>query len=609
MKRRNKSITAVTLTMAMALAAALSGCSGSGGNGTNASEAGNDSAAKTETNAVDEAAGDDTSEEPVTLTIWNTEVLSPGIQTSEVAKEIEKKLGIKMDIVQGDAQKFSLLVAGGDLPDIIYTNPAQQGVDANTLISGGHVIPLDDLIEEYGENIKKNFPDRLEYSRQFASNGENKVYFLPVNGYIADEENPDISLSIANVGLMIRWDVYEAIGHPEIKTTDDFLNVLKEMQDYAREQDLADGKTIYAISGWSDWGLWPWYLANVREMGYDDLANGTILNRETDTIESMYNSEAFWESLEFYNKAYNMGILDPEAFTMKNDQFWEKCNNGQVLMAYASWQTDSINDTLVANGHADWGFEKVPFDGYKYISGIVTPNAPLGKGADYANAITTNCKYPEKAIQLLDYLNSEEGARLVYSGIEGTHWEYDENGEPVPTDELIEMTKTDADYRTKTGLTMYNKMCGFSELQILSDGGTADLLKSNSQKTENLTDVDKAYCEYFTQQLGKEITFPGEALYEYWQKGEVNTINEYILYPTLVQAPSAETLNILAQCDQYMNVQGVKCIMAATQEEFDAARAEAMESLSDKNYDKAAEEIQKLYDEARSSAQNFELHQ
>ena len=52
------------------------------------------------------------SDEPVTLTIWNTEVLTPGIQTNEVAKEIEKKLGIKMEIVQGDAQKFSILVAG-----------------------------------------------------------------------------------------------------------------------------------------------------------------------------------------------------------------------------------------------------------------------------------------------------------------------------------------------------------------------------------------------------------------------------------------------------------------------------------------------------------------
>ena len=75
-------------------------------------------------------------------------------------------------------------------------------------------------------------------------------------------------------------------------------------------------------------------------MGYLDLANGAIVNRETLEVDVNYNTEAFWDSLKFYNKAYNMGLLDPEAFTMKNDQFWEKCQNGQVLMAHASWQTD-----------------------------------------------------------------------------------------------------------------------------------------------------------------------------------------------------------------------------------------------------------------------------
>lgn len=603
MKKRTIMATALTMGLTMLLTASMAGCGNSEG-----SESGVADAADTNTSGESSAGNDAVSDdEVVTLTIWNSEVMSPGIQDNDVAKAIEEKLGIKMDIVQGDSQKFSLLVAGGDLPDIIYTNPAQQGVDSSTLISGGHLLALDDLIEEYGENIKKNFPQRLEYSRQFASNGEDKIYFLPVNAYVADEENPDISYTIANVGIMVRWDIYEAIGCPEIKTTDDFLNVLKQMQDYAREQDLADGKTIYAISGWSDWGLWPWYLANVREMGYNDLTNGTLLNVETDTIESMYNSEAFWESLEFYNKAYNMGILDPEAFTMKNDQYWEKCSNGQVLMTYASWQSDPINDTFIANGHEDWGFEKLPYDGYEYISGIVTPNAPLGSGIDYANAITTNCEHPEKAIQLLDFLNSEEGARLIYSGVEGTHWEYDENGNPQPTEEFVQMSKTDSNYTTTTGVTIYNKLCGFSELQILSDGGTANLLKSNEQKVENLTDVDKSYCEYYTQQLGTEISFPGEALYEMWQNGDVNSINKYILYTTLVQSPSADTLNILSQCDQYMNVQGVKCIMAATQEEFDAAKKEAMESLKDKNYDQAAAEIQELYDEARVSAENFDL--
>ena len=289
--------------LAAGMVISMAGCGGS-------NESGSGDSTKEEA-AVD-AAG---SEEPVTLTVWNTEVLTPGIQDNAVAKVLEEKLGIKLDIVQGDSQKFSVLMAGGDLPDIIYSNNAQQGVTYSSLISSGQLIALDDLIDQYGENIKKNFPERLEYSRKFASNGEDKIYFIPVLGYSKDEENPDISYSIENVGLMTRWDVYKAIGCPEIKTTDDYLNVLKEMQDYANENDLADGKSIYAISGWSDWGVWPWWIANVREMGYLDLSNDAIANRETGEVDVNYNTDAFWESLKFYNKAYNMGILDPEAFT------------------------------------------------------------------------------------------------------------------------------------------------------------------------------------------------------------------------------------------------------------------------------------------------------
>lgn len=545
-------------------------------------------------------------DEVVTLTIWNTEVTTPGLQDNDVTRVLEEKLGVKLDIVQGDSQKFSVLVAGGDLPDIIYTNPAQQGVEANALISSGQLIALDDLIEQYGENIRKNFPARLEYSKKYVSNGEDKTYFIPVLCYSVDETNPDISYTIENVGLMTRWDVYAAIGYPEIKTTDDYLNVLKQMQDYARENDLAEGKEIYAISGWNDWGLWPWWLANVREMGWKDLNNGAIINRATEEIDLNYHSEAFWESLKFYNKAYNMGILDPEAFTMKNDQFWDKCNNGQVLMAYASWQTDNMNKTLVANGHPEWGYEKIPYDGYPYISGIVSGDAPLGNGADYATAITKNCKYPEKAMQLIDFCNSEEGARLLWSGVEGVHWE-EKDGKVQPTEAFRKMIKEDSSYTTTTGITLYNKLSGLKETQILSDGSPANVLKSNEQKAENILDIDRAYCEYYSELRGKEYLYPGMVLNDMWQNGEVETFTNYLLYTTLVQSPSDETLNILAQCDQYMNVQGIKAVMAKDDAEFEAVRAEAMTELSNMGFDQAREEILSMYETAKKDAASFNL--
>ena len=92
-----------------------------------------------------------------------------------------------------------------------------------------------------------------------------------------------------------------------------------------------------------------------------------------------------------------------------------------------------------------------------------------------------------------------------------------------------------------------------------------------------------------------------------WQKEEVDTFTNYILYTSLVQAPSDETLNILAQCDQYMNVQGVKAIMVNDEAEFDAAREEAMTELNAMGFEKAREEILSLYEAAKTDASSFEI--
>ena len=594
----------MVLTLCAGLAASLAACGDSGG--TSPAESG---AAESAGSEPAPAEGGDTAapEGAVTLTVWNSEVMTPGVQTSEVAVELAKRTGVTMDIIQGDAQKFSLLLAGGDLPDIIYSNPAQQNVTLDTLLDGGHLLELDDLIAEHAPNIQNNFPSRLDFSRQYLSGGKDKVFLLPVLAYEADPENPDISYSIAQVGLMTRWDVYAAIGYPEVNTPDEYLDVLSQMQQYARDNDMADGKQIYAISGWSDWGLWPWWLANMREMGYQDLTISSMVhNRNTDEVQHIYRTEAFWDSLKFYHKAYNMGILDPEAFTMKSDQFWDKCHEGQVMMAYASWQTENMNRTLGAKGHPEWGFEKLPSDGYPIVWGIVSPGAPLGSGADYANAITTGCKDPVAAIKFLDYCNSEEGARLIHSGIEGVHWET-VDGVPRFTDSFMEMSKTDEHYRNKTGVTIYNKLCGFKEIQMLSDGFPADLNKSNHVKAENLLDVDRAYVEYFSEQRGQEYAYPGTVLEDMMKKGEIETVTDYVLFPTLVQQPDTETMNVLAQCEQYMNVQCVKVITAATEAEFDQYRQEAMTELTAKGFEAAADTVIAAYDQAKKDAETFEF--
>ena len=289
---------------------------------------------------------------------------------------------------------------------------------------------------------------------------------------------------------------------------------------------------------------------------------------------------------------------------MKNDQFWEKCQNGQVLMAYASWQTENINSAFLTNGHPEWSFQKLPNSGYEYISGIVSTTAPLGGGIEYATAITKNCKNPEKAMELIDFMNSEEGARLVYSGVEGTHWT-SQDGNVQPTEEFITKSKTDPDYKNSVGVNLYNKLCGFKDIQVLSDGYPADLMKSDEQKAANVSDADKSYCEYYSKKEGGDYKYPGQVLYDMWQKGKVDTITDFYLYPTLVQSPSEETLNIIAQCEQYMNVQGVNAVMAASDEEFEACKEETLSGLESKDYGKATKEIEGLYADAEKQADAF----
>lgn len=45
----------------------------------------------------------------------------------------------------------------------------------------------------------------------------------------------------------------------------------------------------------------------------------------------------FWKGLAFFNKAYRMGIMDPEAFTMKAAQYNEKVKSGAVLTCEYNW--------------------------------------------------------------------------------------------------------------------------------------------------------------------------------------------------------------------------------------------------------------------------------
>ena len=304
MKKRMKRLSAIFLSTAMAVSM-LAGCGGK-------DESKKDTGKNTE---KQEEGKESSADGEVEITFWDKDALETGPQNTTIADAIAEKTGVRLNVINGDAQKFKVLLAGGDLPGIVNSNYGDLGVDAQALLQSGQLIALDDLIEEHAPNIKEKFADAIEYSKEFLSN-DGKLYYLPVQINKATDTKV-VDRSGANLALYTRYDLYKEIGSPEIKSTDHYLEALKAMQD--AEPETENGNKTYAISGWSDWGLWMWTIPYQAMSGVTNWSYGMCYDMVNKEPLATYYSEPFWNCMEFYNKAYNMGILDPEIFTQKYD--------------------------------------------------------------------------------------------------------------------------------------------------------------------------------------------------------------------------------------------------------------------------------------------------
>ena len=66
---------------------------------------------------------------------------------------------------------------------------------------------------------------------------------------------------------------------------------------------------------------------------------------------------------------------------------------------------------------------------FPYAMQIYPYANPLGYQAANALVISANCEYPERAMELIEFMTSDEGARLVRTGVPGEDWDV-VDGEP-----------------------------------------------------------------------------------------------------------------------------------------------------------------------------------
>lgn len=402
-----KRFTSLAVSLAMLLTIVLTGC-GAGAN------------KKTE------ATSGAKSSEPLTL---ETYIMYGGtgdaVETNWMTSIYKDKLNIilKNTKLAGDNanQKMQALMASGSLPDIVGFNDVNF---SNNAAAAGLVLPLDDNKSKL-PNIFANpfYKNALEFSKVKLSGGKNKIFILPT--VIGTQD-------FINYSPQLRWDLYQKLGSPKIATLEDYLPVLKKMQDMNPVNDK--GQKVYGVSIFGDWDSNNMALASflIPLYGYDNEYVNPLVETKVDGSEapkSIFDDNSLYKrALKFYYKANQMGILDPDSLTQKWDNVSEKYKAGRILFSPWDWASGSYNTIDHASADKPTGYDAVWADDFKLP---ISPDQTVGRS--WSLAIGASTKNKDAALKFLDYFYSVDGQDMLQNGPKGLIWD-DTNGERAITD-------------------------------------------------------------------------------------------------------------------------------------------------------------------------------
>lgn len=390
--------------------------------------------ASTNNNGSDNGAA----KQPVTFKYFNFQNRAQDKMASEttIGKILQEQTGVdfKIEYLVGDAEtKSGVMMAGGDYPDVIALDGQYE-----KFLDAGALIPLDDLIEQHGPNIKRVYGPYFDQMRHT----DGKIYILPYSanqGYVPDP-------AIGQGAFWIQRSVLKEFGYPVIKTLDQYFDLIRQyMEKYPTYEGSGRiGFAIYAPTG----NFFTVTNASNHLAGYPNDGD-VMIDMKTYEAKMYAASEYEKRWLKALNQLNAEKLFDPESFTMDQDQFLEKMTSGRLLGYFAyGWQVGEATNTLKNAGVDELRYAPLPVTFDKSIKDqyIDPPSFIANRGV----SISVKAQDPARIIQYFDNLLKEENQVLVQWGEAGVTYEIDEKGRFHMTEEQLR-NRNDNQYKEKYG--------------------------------------------------------------------------------------------------------------------------------------------------------------
>lgn len=436
----------VALLLSLALVLSLGACGGNGGSSTSSeaspSSTTEESGAAAESGDESQAETAETGEfqlpivdEPTTLSYFvaddsNAAIMTTDWNDNEFYQEMERRTGVHLEfemVSSADYQtNFNLMIASGNLADMIYVGASYYAEGVDAAIDDGYFLDLTDLVDEYMPNYEKIRTSDIQYELLSTTDSGRlgAVYELRQS-----KQGPWL-------GLWIRQDWLDDLGLDTPVTFDDYHEVLTAF----KNEKGATAPLILNFSG--------------SDGEFGTMSGGlNVLNTwqldETGKVNFGPYMDAWKEYVTIMHQWYTEGLIDPDFMaTDERTADMAKVVTGASGLFAALYTMPSVYEAASEDPNMN----------------LAPVNPPVMNEGDEGHirlrdsytsgntAISADSENWEVALRWLDYLYTEEGALLANYGVEGDTFEFNEDGEPEFTDKILAnengwtMTQTVASY-------------------------------------------------------------------------------------------------------------------------------------------------------------------
>ena len=516
--------------------------------------------------------------EVIKLNVYSQMANFSGKQIGWSADILKKKFNVELNIIPEGDGVFETRMTSGNLGDIVVwgaDNDKYPLAVKNNLLFGWED---DNVLDEYGPYIKKNMPDALkknkELTKTITNGASDKLYGFGANVALNSKDHESFFYTWDT-----RWDLYKKLGYPKIKNLQDYHKMLKNMQKLCPSDD--SGNKVYAVSLWPDWD--DAMVMYVKAMatayyGYDELALGLYDPTNGKYHDALEENGPYLEMLKWFNDLYQDGLIDPDSMTQTYDEMIAKVQNGGTLFSIFNYSGSLGYNTKEHTSAGKLMYCMKPEDASPIVYGMNT------QGGDRVWSIGAKTEYPEKCMEIINYLATPEGRMTMEYGPKGYTWDYDDQKHAYLTDVGMKCQK---DKNTTMG-GGYKGSYHDGELQINNVTWSLD---ASNPDSDGETYNKESWASYNAT--------PSSDIEKDWRdKTGCTTINEYMEKGKYTVAPgtsfSKETQDTTLkttwnQVTTEIKNSSWKAIYAKSDKKFDSVVASMKKSAKKYGYDKCVE--------------------